>query len=576
MFQRVMIAALVVIVLGMAASTYFSWQASRDTAQQFTEMNKQLGSLVQMQEADRAAKEPAPRPRTPSNVNTHKILCVLDEAGTPAANYVVEVVQRGPARRGQAPFRETYTTNAEGWITTGPIPQQTYHVSGKQNPIDAPGDPRPGTWGYRIPSGKPETTVETRIVIRSQLQHQVRLNLPAQLSWTEEQKEGLKIRFERRENSKEAHIPSSYTSRIYDITLGTTNTIEGLFPGPATAYLMLPGVQFVNAKDRENPIGAWYGIADVDVTNETGRLIDIAIKIEPEPAVTGIVYNGSREIPLANTQFEWITTLGYDHPGFVIRCERLRTDDQGRFQAFSAIPSWVTNSFEESDSRVGGTTRRGYSGSKSILDIAAAGNPVAIAMPWHTVDGKPITFTWPVRSEPVKTYRLVDAGRFFEIDLSTLATVRVVVAGQDDLRSQGHTIRDLLEFRWQFSRTGSNRMNHYTWNRKLDTAKENRFDVLLFPGDYYFDVSMPLTEYDKNVPDFEQRGTYTRHYDIKLNPGELKEFQVPVADLEKWKRQNPDFEWHKRTGPPPVTTQPATSQPMANSGGRPRSGQVDP
>ena len=76
---------------------------------------------------------------------------------------------------------------------------------------------------------------------------------------------------------------------------------------------------------------------------------------------------------------------------------------------------------------------------------------------------------------------------------------------------------------------------------------------------------MPLTEYDKDVPDFEQRGTYTKRYNVTLNPGELKELEISVADLEKWKRGK--FEWHKRSGPPPLTTQPATSQPVANSGG---------
>jgi len=180
MFQRITIAALVVIVAGMAATAYFSWSAARGTTEQFAEMNERLASLVELQRsAQPAGEEPPPMARL-------KIFCGLSPSDEPADGQRVWVRTPPPDRRPAPPgepFVKTYLADAAGWITTEPLKRAEYELSGVLWSIDDRTRTNVGQWRREVALRDEDGDVkELRLTVGSRCVHDLRIDVPAELS----------------------------------------------------------------------------------------------------------------------------------------------------------------------------------------------------------------------------------------------------------------------------------------------------------------------------------------------------------------------------------------------------------
>ena len=91
-------------------------EANRQTGEQITALTTQFASLSKMQAMNRPP--------------TMRVFCYTLPDRKPATEYDlrIESIKAG-AGRGEL-FANTYTTNHEGWIDTGPLQQTVYELSG--------------------------------------------------------------------------------------------------------------------------------------------------------------------------------------------------------------------------------------------------------------------------------------------------------------------------------------------------------------------------------------------------------------------------------------------------------------
>jgi hypothetical protein len=580
MFQRIMVAALVVIVAGMAVTAYLSWSAARETGRQFAEMNRNISSLV---EAQRAALpkplEPAPPAPPAADPVRLRVFCGFAPGDRPAAGYEFEVLTNPGDRR-------TYKTDDSGYVTTEGLPLDKHvMVMGRVRTPEgttARGKPE---WTRVIKPEKPGETQEVRITVGSMLKHQLRLAIPEELSWNREAMSQAEVVFEEREGSVwGGPTRLDYRSGRYVVDLWKDTEVTGLLPGRKRAYLMLPGVRTVytsHTRPQVEPAqfrGAWYELGEVDIPAENGPL-SMPLHIDPKARIAGLLHTGSREQPLAGTALtlDLQVMSSSDQRGnfAVLRNEPLRTDREGRFVAFSNPIVGLgqdDESLRQSLQGIGPVPATGF------LD-RIVGNPEgAIAgdmtLPWKTADGEPAILTWPLHKpvDAVKTIDVVDNGRFYEVDLSQLGTVRVKFTGLDQLAAMNREIANPAVVSWRDPRVlhGPPRPPS-DWDRSIDLAEETQQDILLFPGTCIVDVSLLLIEREPATPEFERHSVFewngrARKPEPALRPlvttpgaptvrldrsaevkaGELITLEIAVGDPEAWERAN--FEWHERGG----------------------------
>lgn len=569
MFQKITIAALVVIVAGMAATAYFSYQSSRQTAAQFAqtaekfdEMNQQLTTLVDLQRSAIPKQPPpptSPQPPAPSGKRV-RIRCVFAPNNEPAAECRVEctAINRGPVKA-----LTTNTTDADGWISTEPLPEGTYQVEIQAPPTDknsSDNTARARRWVSIDP--KKSDPYEMTIVVASRHQHTVSIKLPDDLSWDRSKMSDARIRFVREGGS-------GYLSRIETIDLFKPNRISGLVPGKASVWLCLrcmprkstPPAPFPAAEKPEQgdaKIDAWYEIAEISIPEEAGPL-EIPMISKPRQAITGILYDGTRDKPLSDTGFQLMfLTSGaltapptYSSGGStrdnVIQQQYLRTDPQGRFSTcmMQSLP----------DSTSPPRSRAPSPGPQPFY----AGAVSRIGVPHNAPGGRQQEIVWFRAEPPVKVFPLADGNAFIEIDVSQVGTVRVSLSDVEGLSAAGRSAdRPVSISPAMVSGRGMWRLDE--WDQALECRPSETLDFLLPAGKYVLVSRLSLTERDPSRPDVERRCRYERSNSskepVEIKPGEVSQITVPIGDLKGWELE--DSEW-RRAG----TTQPATTPAAA-------------
>jgi len=524
MFQRIMVAALVVIVAGMATTAYFSWSAARRSSEQAAEMNERLVSLMEQQLAPEPAEEEPPLPMV-----RLKIYCGIAPSDEPARGHTVHLTHEG-----QEPVKPgTYQTDATGWVTTEPLKTGRYVLT------SSPPDLNPGTsdttagtrWYFSL---KPEDgkSKEVHITVGSRCVHQLTIDIPEALSWDREAMNSARIRF------IDNVTRMSYRSEVYPVQLFESNRIPGLLPGPAKAELLLPNLVKRWSNGDEEPVNTpntWYNLGEVEIPAENGP-VTAKLELAPKEQITGIIYDGSRDKPVANTRITLEFELGSKKEPrasgprrtptssisyYLIGTEVLRTDDEGRFTALR------------------------------MRSVSPGGRPpspphVGMSISWHTPDGKALSLYWPPASPPVKSFKIATGGTFYDIDMSTLAAMRLKFTGVDNLSALGKRIIAAPSVSWEarIHTTSGDRVECPFWQTKIDLSEQQEFDALLFPGECTVAVRLFLAEQDERVPEFEQHRDYYQRYEVPTFPGEIAEITIAVDENEGWKLEK--SEWHKR------------------------------
>lgn len=584
MFQKITIAALVVIVAGMAATAYFSYQSSRQTAAQFAqtalkfdEMNQQLTELVELQRSALPKKQPPPPAPTPAptqkSAESHvrlRLRCGIAPNDEPAASWTVRVTRNAP------PFNsQTYTTDADGWVTTDPLEriQPGYLVMCSEPGPEATDDDGRAGYRHRVHLDADATdSQELRITVASREDREVSIRWPDGISWDRSKMSDARVRFISAEDP-------GYQSRVQTIDLFKTNRVSGLFPGKAHVWLGLRGV-FEDKPGLPGDAGslksqevdnAWYEIAEIAIP-ESDATIEIPMNLEPAEAITGILYDGTRDKPVSDTDLQLICRASSTHgavPSYsssvtgstrAIHQQYLRTDAQGRFT------TWIVRSLPDSTALPvpsGRPVRSSRSRSFYADYVSRIGVPCT-----DPGGGKKETVWFPAKP-PVKVFPLADGSAFMEIDVSQVGTGRVSLSDVEGLSIAGRSAdKPIAVSPSMVSEAGRNLSLHQiisgnynsvsldNWHRLLECRPNETVDIRLPAGKYVISSSLSLTERDPTRPDVEKRCRYERlssgKEPVEITPGEVLQIILPIGDLKGWELKH--SEWH-RAG----TTQPATA-----------------
>lgn len=567
MFQKITIAALVVIVAGMAATAYFSYQSSRQTAAQFAqtaekfdEMNQQLTELVELQRSALPQEQAPPPAPTPAPVEparkSHislRLRCGIAPNDEPAASWTVRVT---PNTR---PFNsQTYTTDADGWVTTDPLEriQPGYLVTCSEPGPEAADDDGRAGYRHRVHLDANATdSQELRITVASRADREVSIQWPDAISWNRSKMSEARIRFI-------GAGGSGYQSRVQTIDLFKTNRVSGLFPGKAQVWLGLRGI-FENKLDPTGNAGflkpeevdnAWYRIAEIAIP-ESDATIEIPMNLEPAEAITGILYDGTRDKPVSDTDFQLmcrVSSTNRSVPTYSssaggstgpIHQQYLRTDAQGRFT------TWIVRSLSNSTAPPGPPTP--HRGPPPSFANAVS----RIGVPCEALGGRQTEIVWFPPKPPVKVFPLADGSGFIEIDVSQVGTVRVSLNDVEGLSIAGRSANEPISISPALViGRGTYRLDEC--DQALECRPSETLDFLLPVGEYIFSSSLSLTERDPGRPDVERRCRYGRSNSIKepveIKAGEVSQITLPIGDLKDWELKH--SEWH-RAG----TTQPATA-----------------
>lgn len=572
MFQKITIAALVVIVAGMAATAYFSYQSSRQTAAQFAqtaekfdEMNQQLTELVELQRSalpKELAPPPAPTPppaqkSTESHVRL-RLRCGIAPNDEPAASWTVRVRLNAP------PFNsQTYTTDADGWVTTNPLPriQPGYLVTCSEPGPEAADDDGRAGYRHRVHLDANATdSQEHRITVASRADREVSMRWPDGISWDRSKMSEARIRFI-------GDGGSGYQSRVQTIDLFKPNRVSGLLPGKAQVWLGLRGI----FEDKPDPTGnagflkpeevdnAWYRIAEIAIP-ESDATIEIPMNLEPAEAITGILYDGTRDKSVSDTDFQLmcrVSSTNRSVPTYSssaggstgpIHQQYLRTDAQGRFT------TWVIRSLPESPATPGRPVRPSEARSFDVNTVSRIGVPCAAPG-----DGKTETVWFPA-TPPVKVFALADGSGFIEIDVSQVGTARVSLSDVEGLSIAGRSANEPLKLR-PLPYEGRGLRHVVEWQQSLECAPDAAIDITLPTGKYSLSAELSVTERDPARPDVERHCRYRRAMDVEINAGEISQITLPIGDLKDWKLEH--SEWHRAD-----TAQPATAPAADAASGR--------
>jgi hypothetical protein len=549
MFQKITIAALVVIVAGMATTAYFSWQSSRQTTEQFAQMNQQLASLVELQRAAQPkplTMETASPPKASSDVRL-RLRCVLAPDGKPAAGrnvLVVVVVPGGSSAR--------LVTDQQGCVLTGPISQGSgckVYVAEKDTPINP--DDLGQFIGFQTLLHAGERVdeqgngiLEYKLIVGSDQTYEVRLGVPDELSWDRQAMDAVRVQIlqEPLNAASESHKGFLRTP-TYACKVSQPLKISGLLPGPATVLVSLPNLTTpkhlaagsppppppgASPRGRRPPAPAgvemeslsplpekdlvWYHWADVTIP-ATGGPIIAPLTLTPEDKLAGIIFDGSRDQPVASTEFELRLELDSQVPlprgatSRVYRTEVLRTGPDGRFTAFV----------------------------RQCRERAGTCQPSACIVPWKAPDGTIMKCCLDAGSgeqspSPFRVYTLADASRFCEIDLSQIGLLRIRLTGIEDLSRQGVRLSGPVAARWTTRR--SSQIGLPDWQTQINWPTTQSADSAMVSGPCEITAFIPTVEQDEKTPDLQRNCLYrfeTR--EAKVMPGQVAEADIPLNEL---------------------------------------------
>ncbi len=517
MFQRLMVVALVVIVVGMALSAYFSWSATRsltaqlaqtssETQRQFAEVSKLLASMTKLQQA-------AAPPKL-------KIYCHMGTPEQPAPDYKLTVMSIDPkGGRGQL-FCNTYRTNAAGWVETGPLSPGRFELSGMWLVAQSPGVPG-AKWTRLVQLRGDNATEEIRVRVGSGLRHTIRVVVPPEVTWNPKGMSSVGLRFDRSEGPQIAKIyQETWCSWIQQIRL-TGDTMDGLSPGPATATLLLPYGGAESQDSRFHYLTASSVSAGKVEIPEDGGTITVTLPKPDGNQVTGLLYDGSKDKPVAGARIDVLYPSRWArgprppfNPSAVHAMESLLTDAKGRFGAMQD------------------------------------GRRSTIVLRWRAADGAPATLIREVTSGN-------DRSPHVEIDVAKLRTARIVVTGMDKLHAEGYELAEPIEIRWQ-RQSRRNEMPrslsahgvlHLRANWK---QKENALTTLMFAEDYRLHVQVHFIE----PITFQRTSRRARKpYGLTLGLGSKQQQEVRIA-LEEVVKGSPGSVARGKVVTPPESTPP--------------------
>jgi len=500
MFQRLMVAALVVIVIGMALSTYFSWSATRamstqmvevtrETNRQFGELTKQLASLT------------GPRPAAqPARLRIH---CYTTPPETPAADFQVLVeslnlssAKGGPVRGGS--FSSSYRTDSSGWIDTGPLPMGVYHLSGTAVTTGPSPQAISTDWTRVVRLEQNGLTKEMRLLVGSTLEREIRLAVPPEVTW-DPKAMTVGISFQHRSGPRIYKTSSeTWSTGPHPISLAGPTKLTGLLLGRASALLRLPKA---GQDSDEARLSSSYPITLQEVQiPEDNEPIVLRFRELGEYRLTGIVYDGSKDRPVADVRID------------VVRESKTRSGIRGRGRNAEGPRE---------------SLRTDAGGRFGTLQYAQG---AYVELHWKTADGKPAILSIPAPATGSRAH--------YDIDVSKLSTVRLTLPTGEEFRDRGFHAVHLQKTWWEailplFPVLSNCRPRDAL--PLLDWPARRGIDVLMFPGLYKFEVGFTGT-YANN------RSTTARdekHIELGPKGGQIAELPFTISDLVRRPARKP-------------------------------------
>lgn len=544
MFQRILIAALVVIVAGMAATAYFSFSAARQTSRELmafaSQSSQQFGELTTALASLKQPETPAALP--PPEL---RIYCSSGSPPQPLAGYSVRVgsidEDSGKGRTGSTTsigqlFYGYYKTDESGWIETGPLPPALYSLNGQVVPLSAEGeDTSLGEWTRVVPLQQDGLKEELRVNVNPGHTHEVTLELPPEITWDRDALSVVGLHFSRKLGPRiQMRDTDTWLSRTRRVNPFKPNALKGLWAGQARVELALFNFPKDEPGNMRRTSSETIPLGTVEIPDGDGP-IRIVVGRPLGKGFSGIIYDGSKDNPVVGAKLTMHYGLRSSRSSHNPPVYGPSQSPWGR-----AVEPLVTDA-------------RGRFGSIS--------NPSAFRLQWKAADGKPAVL-WRGRLDQIGP-----PGELYEIDVSKLGTVRLKVAEDDSVADENMYIAEPPSVSWQLRSLGSDedpfvdgaRPNSH--REVLDFPDRPTLDLLLFPGKYEI---LMLTR-AKRVGDRSSR-------DYKAQ-GSLGTPEVAAGELVEY---HSTIEWHQPPKPPPgkrtpspqlrfITTQPAdaATQPSA-------------
>ena len=489
MFQRVMVAALVVVVIGMACSTYFSWSAThalteqmaettRQTNQQFAELTKHLASLTQPQ----ASNEP---PRL-------EIFCYTHPGEQPVAGYRLIVASVDNASKRGGLFRNTYETDSNGTIHAGPLSLGTYQLSGRVHTSAPALGEQLNQWSRVVHLRRIGTTEKVRLPVGSTLRWPVELAWSPEVTWAPDAMPEVGLCFSQIRGPETLGLfAEMWASRMQAVRLDGTSKLADLLPGTATAWLFFP-----------NPGQDASGLPFAGLLTKLGEVRipddDTPIKLNlPTPIgrrIAGRLYDGSVDKPAAGVTVDVLQSgrAGSRHRNTYLRqtgkgLETLRTDAEGRFSSLAEMRRPARLRFH----------LKGHDGEPTILSLST--NPP-------------------------------DQERF-DVDVSKLSTVRVAMPTKEAFRAEGFILdARYTSVKWE----ASNLVLETPYSLRgldkndLDWTEEHVHRAMMPPGRYTFEFRIGFVFDHMSKP---RMCRVTRKVDLPEEGGKLIEVSLTMADF---------------------------------------------
>ena len=258
-----------------------------------------------------------------------------------------------------------------------------------------------------------------------------------------------------------------YRSPEYPIQLFEVNRIAGFIPGPAKAELLLPGVTKRWDDGKEEPVSPAsyiYNLGEVQIPASSGPWT-VPFEIAAEAQILGIIYNGTRDKPVADANITLdLTRSERRAPGrdssYIYR-QPLRTDAEGKFVGLGIYGGIIA------------------ANSRSAADL------VGISIPWKTADGRKTTLSCSLRDKAIKWFDIATGGTYHEIDMSQAGTVRVAFTGAGNLLTSRRTVNDAPLLRCERPHRMSDGCT-----KRLNWPDKQAFDTLLFADTYNIQVHL--------------------------------------------------------------------------------------
>lgn len=472
MFQRITIAVLAVLVIGLGCVAYLSWTSARRTDDQLAGLKNQLTALQSRQNqpiplASQSVEDRPPRIR---------VYCFGTPPARPVAGQQIDISRLDPKdkerqsldRRGQFGSEEglRLKTGEDGRADTGPLPFGDYRMMVRSSA---------GGWTGLVRLWRYGQVEERSFNVQPKYHHSVRLDPASGVTWdTERMKVGLVFD----EASVDWGQPSWWSNRLECGPLACE--VKGLIPQMVvTPRAVLRGSSYSTRSSRDKSPQTQTNEYDFDLmpvrvpddgqTIELtvpayGQTIDPRIPLSTYRPVRGIVYDGSPDRPVANLLLEAYYVQASMGVGPIsAQCiEYLRTDAQGRFGALS-----------------------------DRINV--------IKMDYKTADGKPAHLIWPRDLVLPATTQPGDQQPRMILDVSKLATVRVIITDWDRLAKDGLSVDYTPELQWDTYRDPRmpetpQRTSRQSWAWPTDAQGKlaTSCDALVFAGSHDFHVQLSI------------------------------------------------------------------------------------